>query len=274
MADKKEDSGNASVADNSENSSSKAGEKSSTTSTKSKSSTSEVIAMPSSEQSKAPVPVAIDNYEEYVLEPKTAWPPPVFIKKSAPVQERFYLENRWHSQWHWYDQKASEYKEKHFFYQRIVVIGSLIIPALISLNSAIARFLATTLGTIITSDETIWRIGIDSITVLISLSVAGAAALESLYKYGENWSSYRSAAEELQAEKNYYDMGAGAYADTTTAFATFVDRVEGIIANQNGKYFQSVQQNIQKIAEDNRELYDQFVSDNDDETNGQATSLG
>ena len=198
------------------------------------------------------------SYEEWVVMPDSAWPPPIFIKKNAPPRERFYLEKRWYSQWSYYDSKATENKDTYFLYQRIVVIGALIIPALVSINSTLARFLAGVFNNGDVTAEAMWRIGVDSITVIVSLLVAGAAALESLYKYGENWSSYRSAAEELQAEKNFYDMQSGPYANNPNPFSTFVERVEGIVANQNGKYFQAVQQQLQKQSDDNENIVASF----------------
>lgn len=203
------------------------------------------------------------SYEEWVVMPDSEWPPPIFIKKNAPPRERFYLEKRWHSQWSYYDSKASENKDTYFLYQRIVVIGALVIPALVSINSTLARFLAGIFNNGDINAEAMWRIGVDSITVIVSLMVAGAAALESLYKYGENWSSYRSAAEELQAEKNFYDMQSGPYANNPNPFSTFVERVEGIVANQNGKYFQAVQQQLQKQVEDNENIVASFKSGDD-----------
>lgn len=205
------------------------------------------------------------SFDEWVIEPTQAWPPPMFIRKNATPRERFYLEYRWHSQWSFYDSKASQNKNTYYWYQRIIVIGALMIPALISLNSTIARFITQVFTAGGSDSETIVRIGIDSFTVFVSLAVAGAAALESLYKYGENWSSYRSAAEELQAEKNFYDMSAGPYENNPTAFATFVARIEGIIANQNGKYFQAVQQQIAKQTEDNDAIVDRFLADDEDD---------
>jgi hypothetical protein len=203
-----------------------------------------------------------DDISDWVVMPESSWPPPIFIKKTATPNERFYLKHRWHSQWKYYDDKASESKTTYYRLQSIVVIGSLVIPAIVSFAATIARFLAGTVGMF---DETTWRIGIDFITIIISLLVAGAAAIETLYKYGENWSSYRSAAEELQAEKNYYDMGAGPYVNNPNPFATFVDRVEGIVANQNGKYFQAVQQQLQKQAAENEEIIASFKSGDDDD---------
>lgn len=207
-----------------------------------------------------------ENFEDWVVMPETSWPPPIFMKKNVTPKERFYLEYRWHSQWSFYDSKATQNKNTYYSLQRIVVIGSLIIPALISLNSTIARFITQFITNQNTAEtETFVRIGVDAITVVISLAVAGAASLESLYKYGENWNSYRSAAEELQAEKNFYDMAAGPYAASPNPFATFVDRVEGIVANQNGKYFQAVQAQITKQTEENEEIISAFKDDDDED---------
>lgn len=214
-----------------------------------------------------PHPSSNENFDDWVVMPESAWPQPIFMKKNVNPKERFYLEYRWYSQWSFYDSKATQNKNTYFYLQRWVVIGSLIIPALISLNSAIARFITEFIPTTQASaaeTENIVRIGVDAITVVLSLSVAGAAAMESLYKYGENWSSYRSAAEELQAEKNFYDMSAGPYAISPNPFATFVERVEGIVANQNGKYFQAVQAQIAKQTEDNEDIVDDFLSGDDD----------
>ncbi|MEL6307322.1 MAG: DUF4231 domain-containing protein [Chloroflexota bacterium] len=209
----------------------------------------------------------------FILEPReNNWPPPVFIRQTATMREKFFIENRWHAQWAYYDQKASEFKSRYYYYQTIVVVGSLVIPALISLNSAIARGLAAGILAIsgnagdaaaLAQAETYWRIIIDALTVMLSLCVAGAAALEGLYKYGESWNSYRAAAEELQAEKSFYDMGAGPYENSARAFSIFVERVEGIITKQNGNYFQAVQQSIKQQSEENSELIANFKSDED-----------
>lgn len=205
------------------------------------------------------------SFDGYTITPSDTWPPPVFVRKTASMQEKFYIENRWYSQWKYYDSKATENKDRYFYYQRLVVIGSLLVPTLISLNSSLARGLAALYdgGATPVQAEAFWRIGIDAFTVLLSLSVAGAAALESLYKWGENWHSYRAAAEELQAEKSFYDMMSGPYEATPRPFAIFVERVEGIITKQNGNYFQALQQNIKQQSEKNEEIVQQFSSDED-----------
>ncbi|MEM9953575.1 MAG: DUF4231 domain-containing protein [Chloroflexota bacterium] len=209
-------------------------------------------------------PVTTGNFEDWTFKPSGAWPPPVFLKPNATPRERFYIEYRWFSQWDYYDKKASEAKSTYYRYQTIVVIGALLIPALVSLNSAIARFIADLVAGGSADSEAIIRIGVDTVTVFVSLLVAGSAAIESLYKFGDTWNSYRSAAEELQAEKNVYDMSAGPYESNPNPFATFVTRVEGIVANQNGKYFQAVQAQIAKQSEENENLVESFLTDDDE----------
>lgn len=211
------------------------------------------------------------KYEEFLLMPDAAWPPPIFIRKSVSAQERFYIENRWHSQWNYYDKKANESKKLYYRYQSIVVIGSVIVPVLVSFSSALGQLLD---GVFIRfgGSAGAGRFFVDVLTVLTSTLVAIAAAVESLQKYGDGWSSYRSAAEELQAEKYFYDMLAGPYANNPNPFATFVERTEGVVANQNGKYFQAVQQQIQKQAAQNEELLERHKSGVDD--NGDAPAAG
>jgi len=199
------------------------------------------------------------KYEEFLLMPSAAWPPPIFIRKSVSAQERFYIENRWHSQWSYYDKKATDAKKVYFSIQRFVVVGGVIVPVIVGLGYS----LSTIVESMFAMPVGAGRPWIDIITVVISATIGIAAAVESLYKFGDDWNSYRSAAEELLAEKSFYDMQSGPYANNPNAFATFVDRTEGIIANQNGKYFQAQQQNIQKQAAQNEDLLERYRSSDD-----------
>lgn len=205
------------------------------------------------------------DYEEYkkayTWEPKDNWPPPIFLRRSVTPQERFYLENRWYSQWAWYDAKAQENKKSYFYYQNVVIIGGVIIPTLVSINPTLALALTELVSAF---DETVVRTVLDMITVIVSLAVAMSAAYLGLQKFGENWASYRAAAEELQSEKSYYDMGAGPYLNNPNALATFVERTENIIAKQNGNYFQTVQKQIEQAAEENKEYLDRHNGNDDD----------
>jgi len=74
------------------------------------------------------------------------------------------------------------------------------------------------------------------LTILVSLSVAAASAIETVKHYGDSWRSYRTATEELQREKSMYDMMAGPYRRSTNPFLLFVERCEDIMAKQNGNF--------------------------------------
>jgi hypothetical protein len=185
------------------------------------------------------------EYEEYKLMPDAIWPPPIFVKRSITPSERFYIENRWHSQWRFFDKKANDSKKLYLRLQRIVVIGSVTVPVLVSLDPDIIAGLINWLPLVaLATDDS--RLLIDFATVVLSLAVAISAGLESLNKYGDNWGSYRQAAEELQAEKSFYDVGGGRYANNPDAFARFVERSEEIIAQQNGRFVATVERQIQE----------------------------
>lgn len=215
-------------------------------------------------------------FEEFKVIPEGTWPPPLFIKRNVHPRERYYLEYRWHSQWAYYDKRANENKKNYFRLQTIVVIGSVVVPVLISLNtnlatliSAIIAFAANALSgpetTFVAADfVNTSRLIVDTVTVFISLAVAGAAAYEGLQKYGDNWRTYRQAAEELQAEKSFYDMGTGRYQDNAQAFARFVERCEEIIAKQNGQFIQTVDRLLVAQSEQNQRVLDTTMGESGD----------
>jgi hypothetical protein len=69
----------------------------------------------------------------------------------------------------------------------------------------------------------------------VSLVVAGAIALESVYRYGEQWKNYRSTEQVLGHEEIYFLTRTGIYSELSggDAFKTLVERVEATIANEN-----------------------------------------
>jgi uncharacterized lipoprotein NlpE involved in copper resistance len=177
------------------------------------------------------------DYADYQLLPDAPWPPPIFVRKSISPQERYYLEHRWYSQWSFFDKKASENKNRYYRTQLIVGIGSVTVPVLVGIN---AQGIA---GSVLYF-----------VTVFVSLAVAMATAVESLYTFGDNWRSYRSAAEDLHQEKSLYDVKAGRYANNAQAFMRFVERCEEIIAQQNGRWIQSQEKAAEQLSQDAEEF--------------------
>jgi len=183
-----------------------------------------------------PLPI---RHEDYRLTPEAMWPPPVFIRKNIGPQERFYLEHRWYAQWSFFDKKASENKNKYLRLQVIIGVGSVTVPVLVGIRA-----------------DGVYQEFLYLATVLISLSVAVAAAIENINKYGDNWRSYRQAAEDLKQEKSLYDVRSGRYADLPNPFVRFVERTEEIVAQQNGRWVQSVEKQQTQAAEQVDEILD------------------
>ena len=164
--------------------------------------------------------------EKHILTPSGQWPPPIYITDATSDQERYYMEHRWHAQWDWYDQKASFYKKRHLFIQVMIGIMSGAVPVLVAINSQdvnIAELLKLS-------------------AIVLSFLVTVFTVWENVYKHGDNWRSYRGAAEDLAREKAMYDMEVGPYKRVKNPFSRFVERTEDIIAKQNGQWLSQMSQ--------------------------------
>lgn len=173
---------------------------------------------------------AITSNEATVFTPDPKWPPPILLSNNAKMSERHYMEHRWYGQWSYYDQRAEQNKQRYLLLQGIIVVGSVAVPVLISIGPSVQAIFAGSEAA---------RAVMDVITIILSLSVAVAAGLERLYKYGEYWSSYRNAAEELMQEKALFDTRSGPYKESEQPFLDFVNFTEEIIAQQNGRWIQA-----------------------------------
>lgn len=204
-------------------------------------------------------PTETGDYSAYVLNVKAPWPPPVFARPSMQPHERFYIENRWHSQWSFFDKKANESKKRYLQLQQIIVIGSVIVPVLVAFGPNFVTIVPA-------SSAIAARFVIDVITVVISTAVAVAAAWEGLHKYGDSWTTYRRAAEEMQQEKFMFDVRAGRYANDPNPYTKFVERCEEVIAQQNGRFIQTIEKQQAQAAEQGQAILDKYRGDKDDGT--------
>ncbi|HYN90229.1 MAG TPA: DUF4231 domain-containing protein [Ardenticatenaceae bacterium] len=129
-------------------------------------------------------------------------------------KEEIYLQQRWQSQRDYYSAKSAFYKRWHHGLQLFIALGAIAVPVI--LNIAQVPQLVPT---------------------ILSALVAGAAALENVYRFGDNWRNFRQTLEGLKREKVMYDAGAGPYRETDNAFALFVERVESLISEETKVYF-------------------------------------
>ena len=182
-----------------------------------------------------------NDAKDYEMLPEAIWPPPIFVRRDMSNEERYYVEHRWHSQWTFFDKKASENKARYQRLQVVIGVGSVAVPVLVGIKG----------------DTTEMQNVLYLLTVVISLGVAIAAALENVYKFGDNWRSYRQAAEELKQEKSLYDIRAGRYTNIPKPFTRFVERCEEIIAQQNGRWIQTQEKAQQQAEEQGQEILEQ-----------------
>lgn len=138
-----------------------------------------------------------------------------------PTQKKF-LETRWLDQVLWMEERANRFRNLYHFLQRVVVIGGVIIPALVSLT-ALGGGCSSLLGIAgnnqsITSDEIEsnslrgCNAGFSIVTLLLSQAVAICAASEQLFKYGERWRHYRRNVELLKSHGWQFIELTGPYA--------------------------------------------------------------
>jgi hypothetical protein len=73
---------------------------------------------------------------------------------------------------------------------------------------------------------------ISIVTGLLGVFIVVLNALQQLYKYHENWITYRSAIEALKREKILYETQIDPYTGAD-AFQKFVQNFEALLANEN-----------------------------------------
>ncbi len=124
-----------------------------------------------------------------------------------------YLEERIDNQISWYDKKSSVLKKRHYTVKIIVILISVTLPFL----------------TGIMSDKT------PHIKIAIaagSLIIAFFEGISSLYKYQEQWLTYRNTAESLKREKLLFLTKSGPY-EKSQVLPLLVTRCEGIMSDEN-----------------------------------------
>jgi hypothetical protein len=129
-----------------------------------------------------------------------------------------YFENDLSDQRTWYSQKAGLYKTRsELLALLIIVLGASI--------SFIQVFGAAPWVPIVSGS--------------IGAVVAIAAGWQRIARYSETWTSYRTASERMKRERRLYTHGAGSYRGLPEreAYLTFVEAIEGIIAEEQNIFW-------------------------------------
>jgi len=133
-----------------------------------------------------------------------------------PMRKRL-LKSRWLDQVAWLERKADRARKAYYRLRLTTVVGAVLIPALVGLDTTSDR-LDPGLGI------AIWG---------VSLVVAISAAVEQFFRFGERWRNYRNTVERLKMEGWLYLQLSGPYsadgASHEASFASFAGRIEELI---------------------------------------------
>jgi hypothetical protein len=129
-----------------------------------------------------------------------------------------YFKNDLADQRRWYSERAGLFKTRSELLALLtIVLGSLI--TFIQVFGA-ARWVPIVSGS-------------------IGAIVAIAAGWQRIARYSETWISYRTASERMKRERRLYTHGAGSYRGLPEreAYLTFVEAIEGIIAEEQNIFW-------------------------------------
>lgn len=151
----------------------------------------------------------------------------------SDLQKRF-MKGRWLDQLLWLEGRATKSRNRYYMLRLLTIIGGVIVPALVSVNSANVR-----------EDRYSLREIFGWTAFGLSQVVAISAAVEELFHYGESYRRYRNTAEGMKIEGWQFFQLSGPYsnaANHTDAYTTFAANIEGLIQKDvEGYVSQSVQ---------------------------------
>lgn len=137
-----------------------------------------------------------------------------------------YIKERVDDQIIWYDDKSQTNK---FYFQLFKVIEISFASILVLLSGFL-------------KDNTIFPY----IAGSIGTSIAIIVGLQSIFKFHEKWSQYRSTSETLKNEKYTFLCLTGTYTNTEEPNKLFVERIEFLISKENSNWQQFITQNDNK----------------------------
>ncbi|AUT01500.1 hypothetical protein CLI64_14485 [Nostoc sp. CENA543] len=140
-------------------------------------------------------------------------------------EQRHFLRSRWLDQILWMEGKANQSRDRYYKLRITTIIGGIILPALVSINSINNPSLGNNKNFPL-KEIIVWS------TFGLSQVVAISAAVEEFFHYGERWRHYRRTVESLKTQGWQFSQLAGIYhqyPNHEQAFNTFASQVEDII---------------------------------------------
>ena len=137
-----------------------------------------------------------------------------------------YINNRFQQQLDWMSAKAEKNQVKYRILRVITLFCAIVLPFLTGYVTDQLWYLKVVIG-------------------VLGVVIAFSEGLLSLYKYQDNWLTYRNSVNALNREKVMYDTQSGIYFKLSSedAFHTFVNNVENILANENALWTINMKEN-------------------------------
>lgn len=163
--------------------------------------------------------------------------------------QRHFLRSRWLDQVLWMEKKAAQCRDRHYRLRLTAIIFGVVVPVLVGLDVGENEIA-----------ENVKRY----LTIGLSTVVAGSAAIEEFFHYGERWHHYRRTVESLKTQGWQFSQLSGPYSKFkthTTAFANFADQVEEVIQRDVEVY-------VTQLAKTDEEKAQPSVTDEDERAIG------
>ena len=134
------------------------------------------------------------------------------VEREKSGEEQAYLRDRLQDQIKWYSAKSS-WNQKWFKLLRLVeIVCAVSIPFFVAYSEAVVEF--------------------KLVSGVLGVMVALISGVLVLYKFQDNWISYRTTCESLKREQQFYLAGCEPY-DAADRFCVLVKRVESLLAKEN-----------------------------------------
>jgi hypothetical protein len=153
--------------------------------------------------------------------------------------QKHYLKSRWLDQILWMEGRANDARKRYYQLRLTTIIGGVIVPILVSLNT----------------NNQILDSYLKGFTIALSGMVAISSSVEEFFHYGERWRHYRRTTEILKGEGWEFLELSDSYASYKTheeAFKNFAVNVENIIQSDVEVYLTKVTKETKKEKEEKK----------------------
>jgi hypothetical protein len=161
-----------------------------------------------------------------------------------------WMKDRWLEQVRWFDRKAVAASKRHYALRVLAIVGGVLIPPLVSVQSLNHH----------------WKAWAGGAAFAISLVVAGSVGLDELFRWGDRWRHYRRTAELLKIEGWLFIEGAWRYKAHQQRhdfherfFSLFASKVEDLVRHDVEVYLSRIVQDHEEDKERDRHEVEDYL---------------